>query len=112
MSCINPKKSLCMYLNSRSVKLVLPQSYLLMLQATYVGSASHNSRQIFNRREGISKAGNTITGNQCCHTSLYMYVYKISNQKMESICVLQPLDQQFIKNHFGWAERAFNHQNL
>lgn len=83
-----------------------------------IHAASYVSRQCISqqetdfewRREGISKAGKTIAGNRHCHVSLYRYVYKIfSNQKRESICGLQPLDQQFIMNHFGWAELAFNH---
>lgn len=104
-----------MYLNSRSVQLVLSQLCLFTLQAVCSQCISQQETDFEWRREGISKAGKTIAGNWHSHVSLYVYeyVYKIfCNQKRENISGLQPLDQQFIMNHFGWAELAFNHQNL
>lgn len=78
----------------------------------HVWCTSQKGTDFEQSRESISKAGNTVTGNRHCHISIGMYVYKIfPNQKREKMRGLQSLDQQFIMNHFGWAELALNHQN-
>lgn len=73
--------------------------------ASYVGVQCNSQQEtdFEQRRVGISKAGNTITGNCHCHTSLGMYVCKIFNQKREKICGLQSLDQQFIHYESLWV---------